>query len=120
MSHQANIQIKRIKDNPAGKDGYHVLVDRLWSQGVSKDDAQLDEWMKEITPSPELRKWFDQDPEKFEEYIKRHEHELASKYEPVEKLLDLARDQKAMLLYAAKDERNNHAIGLNVNQEKHG
>lgn len=104
-----SFQTKRIYEEPLGEDGYRVLVDRLWPRGVSKEHARLDEWMKEITPSPELRKWFDHDPDKFEEFKKRYEHELASKNEPVKKLLDLAKDQTVTLLYAAKDERDNHA-----------
>lgn len=120
MSNQSNLQIKRIYDEPADDDGYRVLVDRLWPRGVSKEDAQLDEWMKEITPSPELRKWFDHDPDKFEEFKKRYKHELASKDEPVEKLLDLAGDQTVTLLYAAKDETHNHAIVLKEFLERHG
>jgi len=115
-----NICIKRIYEEPAEDDGYRVLVDRLWPRGVSKEDAQLDDWMKEITPSPELRKWFDHDPDKFEEFKKRYEHELASKDEPVEKLLDIAGYQKVTLLYAAKDETHNHAIALKEFLERHG
>ncbi|MEX0770463.1 MAG: DUF488 domain-containing protein [Balneolaceae bacterium] len=107
-----NFQIKRIYEEPADDDGYRVLVDRLWPRGVSKEAAQLDEWMKEITPSPEPRKWFDHDPDKFEEFKKRYEHELAEKPEPVEKLLDIAENQNVTLLYAAKDETHNHAIVL--------
>lgn len=115
-----NIQIKRIYDEPADEDGYRVLVDRLWPRGVSKEDAQLDEWMKEITPSPELRKWFNHEPDKFEEFKKRYEHELASKHKPVEKLLDIAENHKVTLLYAAKDETHNHAIVLKEFLERHG
>jgi len=117
---QNSFQIKRIYEEPADDEGYRVLVDRLWPRGVSKEDAQLDDWMKKITPSPELRKWFDHDPDKFEEFKKRYEHELASKDEPVQKLLDIAENQKVTLLYAAKDETHNHAIVLKEFLERHG
>lgn len=109
---QSSLQIKRIYEDPSESDGYRVLVDRLWPRGVSKEAAQLDDWMKQITPSPELRKWFDHDPDKFEEFRKRYEAELAEKDEPVEKLLRLAADRNVSLLYAAKDETHNHAIVL--------
>lgn len=102
MSNHTNLQIKRIYEDPTDEDGYRVLVDRLWPRGVSKEDAQLDEWMKEITPSPESRKWFDHDPDKFEEFKKRYEHELASKDEPVEKLLDLAEEKKSYAFICRK------------------
>ena len=64
LKHSA-FQIKRIYDDPSENDGYRVLVDRLWPRGVSKEQAQLDEWCKEIAPSTELRKWFDHDLDKF-------------------------------------------------------
>jgi len=57
------IKIKRIYEDPESEDGYRVLVDRLWPRGISKDEANLDEWCKEVAPSTELRKWFDHDPE---------------------------------------------------------
>lgn len=107
-----NFQLKRIYEDTSDDDGCRVLVDRLWPRGVSKEAAQLDEWNKNIPPSTELRKWFDHDPDKFEEFKKRYEHELAEKPEPIEKLLDIAEDQKVTLLYAAKDEIHNHAIVL--------
>lgn len=112
MSNHTNFQIKRIYDESSDEDGYRVLVDRLWPRGVSKEAAQLNEWLKEITPSPELRKWFDHDLDKFEEFKKKYETELAEKQEPVEKLLDIADNQRVTLLYAAKDESHNHAIVL--------
>lgn len=118
MSNHTNFQIKRIYDEPSDEDDYRVLVDRLWPRGVSKEAAQLDEWMKEITPSTELRKWFDHDPDKYEEFRKRYENELTSKDEPVEKLINIAKNQNVTLLYAAKNEIHNHAIVLKEFLEK--
>ncbi|MEX0944523.1 MAG: DUF488 domain-containing protein [Balneolaceae bacterium] len=118
MTHQ-NFQIKRIYEDPADN-GYRVLIDRLWPRGVSKEAAQLDEWMKEITPSPELRKWFDHDPDKFEEFKKRYENELAVKHKLIEKLLNIAENQNITLLYAAKNETHNHAIVLKEFLERYG
>lgn len=109
---QSNLQIKRIYEEPSKNDGYRVLVDRLWPRGVSKEAARLDEWMKEIAPSPELRKWFNHDPAKFEEFRTRYWAELSRKDEPIEKLLRMASNRKVCLLYAAKDESHNHAIVL--------
>lgn len=70
---QSSLQIKRIYEDLSESDGYRVLVDRLWPRGLSKEAAQLDDWMKEITPSTELRKWFDHDPNKFDEFRMRYE-----------------------------------------------
>ncbi|MCH2450773.1 MAG: DUF488 domain-containing protein [Gracilimonas sp.] len=107
-----SIQIKRIYEDASEKDGYRVLVDRLWPRGVSKEAAQLDEWNKKISPSPELRKWFDHDPEKFEEFKKRYKTELADREDVIDELFENADDHKLTLLYAAKDETHNHAIVL--------
>lgn len=105
-------QIKRIYEEPSQNDGYRVLVDRLWPRGVSKEEAQLDEWMKAIAPSPELRKWFDHEPDKFEDFKRRYETELAEKEHLVDELTEKAGRQTVTLLYAARDEVHNHALVL--------
>lgn len=111
MSNQ-RFQIKRIYDDPSGEDGYRILVDRLWPRGVSKEVAKLDEWLKEIAPSTELRKWFDHDPKKFDEFADRYKGELTRKEKVIDRLLETAEEQNVTLLYAAKDEEHNHALVL--------
>lgn len=100
---------KRIYEKYSEDDGYRMLIDRLWPRGVSKEEAHLDEWLKDIAPSTELRKWFDHDPDKFDEFAKRYKGELTSREEEVEYLLNKAEEQKVTLLYTAKDEVHNHA-----------
>lgn len=100
---------KRIYKEYSEDDGFRVLVDRLWPRGVSKEEAQLDEWFKEIAPSPELRKWLDHDPDKFEEFAERYKGELTNKEKAVSHLLEMVDKQQVTLLYAAKDEIHNHA-----------
>lgn len=107
-NHQ-HIQIKRIYEEYSEDDGYRVLVDRLWPRGVSKEEARLDEWLKEIAPSTGLRKWFDHDPDKFDEFSARYKGELTRKEEVADHLLTIAEKQNVTLLYAAKDEEHNHA-----------
>lgn len=109
---QPPFKIKRIYHEPSEEDGYRVLVDRLWPRGVSKKEAELDEWLKDIAPTPELRKFFDHDPTKFEEFKKRYKKQLSDKTEPVNHLLEIVQKQPVTLLYAAKDESCNHAIVL--------
>lgn len=104
---------KRIYEDPSDDDGYWVLVDRLWPRGVSKEEAQLDEWLKDIAPSTELRKWFDHDPDKFGEFAKRYKGELTNRAEAVDHLLETAGKQQVTLLYAAKDDIHNHVKVLN-------
>lgn len=106
------INIKRVYDPPANADGYRVLVDRLWPRGVSKEDAALDRWMREVAPSDELRQWFDHDPSNWDEFRKRYRQELEEKPEAIGFLLEKARQGKVTLLYAARDTEHNNAAAL--------
>lgn len=109
------IKLKRIYDDGSEDDGFRILVDRIWPRGISKQKANLSEWMKEIAPSDELRKWFDHDPKKFSEFKKRYKHELASSQEQQTMLIQLKQRLVAVnltLIYAARDKQHNHAIVL--------
>jgi uncharacterized protein YeaO (DUF488 family) len=100
------IHIKRIYDAPSAGDGFRLLVDRLWPRGVSKERADLGQWLKEIAPSTELREWYGHDPEKFSEFEKQYKVEL-SKNPAVGMLLNLVAKHKTItLLYAAKSPMN--------------
>ena len=107
-----DIQIKRIYEDAAKNDGTRVLVDRIWPRGVSKEDAQLDEWMKEIAPSTELRKWFGHKEERFQEFSKKYETELKNNPELIKELQSKADKKRLTLLYGAKDETHNQAVVL--------
>lgn len=108
------LQTKRVYDTPAATDGYRILVDRLWPRGLTKEAAKLDEWLKAIAPSPELRKWFNHDPERWEEFVKRYRSELSGT--PAQSCLDrlagLARQGPVTLLYATREDRHNSASVL--------
>lgn len=103
------IRLKRIYDPRTPADGLRVLVDRLWPRGVKKSEAGLSLWLKEIAPSPELRRWFDHKPERWQEFRKKYLRELAGNTEAVIKLNELAQSGTVTLLYAAKDRMHNHA-----------
>lgn len=110
-----SILIKRIYDKPDDKDGYRVLVDRLWPRGVSKDEAKLDDWAKEIAPSNELRKSFDHQPDKMTEFEKKYLDEIKANAEAAEfesGILEELNKHNVTLLYGAKDEENNNAVVL--------
>ena len=107
-----SISIKRIYDDATDKDGYRVLVDRLWPRGISKEEAKLDEWLQDIAPSTELRKWFDHQEERFPEFSKRYKAELDLKKTEIEKLKAVAENRPITLLYSAKNEEFNQAIVL--------
>lgn len=106
------VAIKRIYESPNAYDGYRLLVDRLWPRGIKKESAAVDQWLKEVAPSSELRTWFNHDPAKWITFQKKYRQEL--KNNPAWKdLRQLARQQKALtLLFAAKDEKHNHAVLL--------
>lgn len=106
------IQIKRVYDAPSKSDGYRVLVDRIWPRGISKGEANLDEWNKDLAPSTELRKWFDHDPEKFDDFSNKYKKELKDRADVLKQLFQRARDQKVTLLYGAKDTEHNQAVVL--------
>lgn len=108
------ICIKRVYDKAAPHEGTRILVDRLWPRGVSKKDAAIAIWLKEIAPSTELRKWFGHDLEKWEEFKKRYFAELDRSEDAVEKLRAVLREKPVTLVYAARDEARNNAAALKL------
>jgi len=106
------IQIKRIYEDASNDDGYRILVDRLWPRGISKVRAKLDEWNKEIAPSTEIRKWFNHQPERFDEFSDLYKEELNDKKEELNRIKTIAEKQKITLLYAVHDPKINHAVVL--------
>lgn len=107
-----DIEIKRVYDPADKNDGTRVLVDRLWPRGLSRADAKLDAWVKDIAPSAELRKWFGHDPERWAEFVPLYEAELRANKEAVRTLLELAGKKRLTLLYAAHDGDHNNAVVL--------
>lgn len=106
------MKIKRVYEKPEKDDGYRILVDRLWPRGISKASAEIDEWIKEIAPSTELRKWFNHEPEKFSEFKKRYKEELKTQVAELKKIHEISQKKKITLLYSAKDTQYNQAVVL--------
>jgi uncharacterized protein YeaO (DUF488 family) len=108
------IQIKRAYEAPSRTDGHRILVERLWPRGLTKTDAHIDEWLKDVSPSPELRRWFGHEPSKFSEFRERYRRELRA--EPAHTaFVDLARRAErgtVTLVYSAHDEVHNNAVVL--------
>lgn len=113
-----HIHIKRVYDAPAATDGYRILVDRLWPRGLSKEAARFDLWLKDVAPSPELRRWFGHRPDRWAEFRARYLAELdgAAALETIRQRL---RAGDVTLLYAAKDEAHNHALVLAEHLRRH-
>jgi uncharacterized protein YeaO (DUF488 family) len=106
------IRLKRAYETPSKADGERVLVERLWPRGVTKARAAVDLWLKEVAPSPELRKWFGHDPEKWERFERRYWKELQGREEVVELLRRKAQRHMLTFVYAARDEEHNGAVSL--------
>lgn len=107
------IKTKRAYDKPSKEDGYRILVDGLWPRGISKDDAKIDLWLKEISPSSELREWFSHDPKKWEGFKSKYRDELKEKAELVKEIKRIEKEKKTItLLYSTKDEQHNNVIVL--------
>lgn len=112
VEHQYSMCLKRIYEPAAPEDGYRILVDRLWARGITKPQAAIDEWMKEIAPSPELRKWFGHMPEHFAAFSDRYIRELEgdpARGRLAAKISELVLEKDVTLVYAAKDPIHNHA-----------
>lgn len=105
------VSIKRVYDEPAPDDGERILVDRLWPRGISKEKAAFDEWLKEVAPTSDLRKWFDHRPERWEEFKERYRAELQDN-PAVETLRQRAAAGKVTLLYGSRNREFNHAAVL--------
>lgn len=104
------IAVKRAYDPPQPEDGLRILVDRLWPRGLSKQEAHIDIWARDVAPSPALRQWFGHDPAKWVEFQARYERELADHAEAVLALRRLIGTRAATLVYAAKDVEHTHAL----------
>ena len=106
------VQIKRVYDPSSRRDGVRILVERLWPRGITKQRASLDLWMKEVAPSPELRRWFNHDPVRWIQFKRRYWKELQDHPEAVEALKSRGREETVTLVYAARDEQHNGALAL--------
>ncbi len=106
------IKIKRIYDPPQKDDGTRILVDHLWPRGIRKEEAKIDYWAKNIAPSSELRKWFNHDPEKWQEFKRKYFIELSKEPQEIEKIKQNLKSGDIALIYSAKDELNNNAVVL--------
>jgi GMP synthase (glutamine-hydrolysing) len=107
-----SIMLKRAYESPSADDGTRVLVDRLWPRGVKKADASIDHWLRELSPSTELRKWFSHDPVRWPEFRRRFAVELRQHADQLDQLRALARQGRVTLVYAARDEKHNDAVVL--------
>ncbi len=106
------LQLKRVYEPPADIDGMRILVDRLWPRGLSKADAQIDFWAKEVAPSNELRHWYQHEQEKWPEFQRKYIIELQNHPDAVQELITKIGNGNATLLFASKETSINNAAVL--------
>ncbi|MCE8016011.1 DUF488 family protein [Halomonas sp. MCCC 1A17488] len=107
-----NVTLKRAYEPPSSQDGYRVLVDRLWPRGISKADARIDAWPKEVAPSDELRQSFHDGRLGWGEFRRRYMTELKARRDTLRELAERAREGRVTLVFSSKDERHNNAVVL--------
>jgi uncharacterized protein YeaO (DUF488 family) len=107
-----DVRVKRIYEKAARSDGVRVLVDRIWPRGVTKRHAALDDWLRELAPSTELRRWFGHDPRRWAEFRTRYRAELRSHAPELDALRRRATRQRVTLVYSARDTQANQAVVL--------
>jgi uncharacterized protein YeaO (DUF488 family) len=106
------IRLKRAYDPPSEEDGVRILVDRLWPRGLTKAKAAIDVWMKDVAPTPELRKWYSHEDSKWEEFRKRYREELNANGDRVGELREMAAKGDISLIYSTRDPAHNSAAVL--------
>ncbi|BBJ29136.1 DUF488 domain-containing protein [Athalassotoga saccharophila] len=105
------IKVKRVYDEAENDDGKRFLVERLWPRGIKKESIKC-EWLKDVAPDTKLRKWFNHEPEKWEEFKKRYFAQLENNRHYLEPILNAAKNGNVTLLYSARDRIHNGAIVL--------
>jgi uncharacterized protein YeaO (DUF488 family) len=113
-----SIGLKRAYDAPATSDGWRVLVDRVWPRGITKDDLQVDAWLKDLAPSTDLRKWFGHDPKKWDEFKRRYSRELEQRSDALGQLAERAKVGRVTLVFGTKGTEQNNAVVLKEHLER--
>jgi uncharacterized protein YeaO (DUF488 family) len=108
----SEVRVKRVYDPQANDDGVRVLVDRLWPRGMKRDEAGIDLWLKDVAPSPSLRRWFGHDPARWPSFQDRYRAELAGNPALEELLAMMKLDKRVTLLFGARDLKHNNAVAL--------
>jgi uncharacterized protein YeaO (DUF488 family) len=113
-----SIRLKRVYEQPASDDGLRILVERLWPRGLTKVKAAIDLWMKDIAPSPELRRWYGHDQTKWDEFQRRYRAELGRK-NVLNEIRRKCREGTVTFVYAARDDEHNSALVLKAYLDNH-
>lgn len=112
------IDLKRAYEPPATSDGRRILVDRVWPRGITKAELQIDAWLKDLAPSPGLRKWFGHDPAKWDGFRQRYGEEIAQHGDALAELVGMAKAGHVTLVFGARDTEHNNAVVLKEHLER--
>jgi uncharacterized protein YeaO (DUF488 family) len=112
MKEVTMLRLQRVYDDQGDDNGERYLVERLWPRGIKKEDLPMKAWLKEVAPSTELRRWFDHDPAKWEEFQHRYRAELDEKPDVWERLVEAGKRGTVTLLYSSHDRQHNNAVVL--------
>jgi uncharacterized protein YeaO (DUF488 family) len=113
------VKLKRAYDTAARSDGHRILVDRLWPRGISRDELRIADWIKEVSPSAELRAWFGHEPARWPEFKRRYFRELDQRADLLAPLVEKSHAGTVTLMFAAKDAEHNNAVALKEYLERH-
>lgn len=111
MKH-VRIGVARAYDPPGDDDGSRYLVDRVWPRGIRKDALRIEQWLRDVAPSNELRRWFGHDPQRWDDFVERYRAELDANRAAWEPLLEAASQGPITLVYGARDPEHNQAVAL--------
>jgi len=111
MKH-VRIGVARAYDPPGDDDGARYLVDRVWPRGIRKDALRIEQWLRDVAPSNELRRWFGHDPQRWDDFVERYRAELDANRAAWEPLLEAASQGPITLVYGARDPEHNQAVAL--------
>ena len=106
------LKTKRVYEPAEASDGIRFLVERLWPRGIKKEELEMEDWLKDLAPSPDLRKWFAHDPAKWDEFQRRYRAELEANPDAWQPILQAAKKGNVTLLYSARDTEHNSAVLL--------
>ena len=106
------VRLRRAYERPTPADGCRVLVDRFWPRGLRRDEARIDEWLRDLAPSNRLRGWFGHRPERWVEFRRRYRRELDGRTDELDQLLALVDEGPVTLVFATADEQHNNAVVL--------
>ncbi|HLO33754.1 MAG TPA: DUF488 domain-containing protein [Anaerolineales bacterium] len=113
------LKVKRVYERAQAGDGVRFLVDRLWPRGIKKEKLKMKAWLKDVAPSPDLRRWFAHDPLKWQEFQRRYQAELKSNPDAWNPILEAVKSGDVTLLYSARDTEHNSALVLKSFLEEH-